>query len=99
MTATSKAGVDLLNNFKTTSKKVTYKKKSIYNKMQIHSKQTLFKILKLLPKKLLTKQSIYNKLKTHTKKNDLAMQCKSSTKKHFRYYSFTIFGFSRLLFR
>lgn len=41
MIATSKAGVDLLNNFKTTSKKVTYKKKSIYNKMQIHSKQTL----------------------------------------------------------
>ena len=26
MIATSKAGVDLLNNFKTTSKKVTYKK-------------------------------------------------------------------------
>lgn len=41
MIATSKAGVDLLNNFKTTSKKVTHKKKSIYNKMQIHSKQTL----------------------------------------------------------
>ena len=60
--------------------------------MKIHSKQTLFKILKLLPKKLLTKQSIYNELKTHT-------QCKSSMKKHFRYYSFTIFGFSRLLFR
>lgn len=55
MIATSKAGVDLLNNFKTTSKKVTYKKKSIYNKMKIHSKQTLFKILKLLPKQLLTK--------------------------------------------
>ena len=57
MIATSKAGVDLLNNFKTTSKKVINKKKSIYNKMQIHSKQTLFKILKLLPKKLLTKTS------------------------------------------
>ena len=44
MIATSKAGVDLLNNFKTTSKKITYKQKSIYNKMKIHSKQTLFKI-------------------------------------------------------
>lgn len=55
MMAISKAGVDLLNNFKTTTKKVTYKIKSIYNKMKIHSKQTVFEILKLLPKKLLTK--------------------------------------------
>lgn len=89
MIATSKAGVDLLNNFKTTRKKLLTKKGLFTIKCKFILNRPSYS----------QKQSIYNKLKTHTKKNDLAMQCKSSTKKHFRYYSFTIFGFSRLLFR